>query len=156
MQLSKKQKIILGVVGVAVVGIASYFLFFRKKADDEIMEISEEEIDSAVKSAESGTGTGTGTTTKPSCSGYTMGYLSYREGGKHPVHFASPRPPKGTFNANDKVRISNTGSFDGDYTVSSVWIDSAGNVGAIYLPISYTPTGKSDRTFEGKGCITKI
>ena len=71
------------------------------------------------------------------------------------VHFGAPRPSGDSYIAGDKVKISNT-TFDGTYTVSSVWKDANGKLGAIYLPISYTPTGKSDRTFENKGCITKV
>jgi len=150
MALSKKQKIIIGVVGVAVVGVAVYFLTRKKPLADD--EISDDVVDDALKSAEDGTLT---ITPSNSCSGNKMGYLSYRDGGKHPVHFGSPRPSGGSYEKGDKVKISNT-SFDGEYTVSSVWNDANGNVGAIYLPISYTPTGKTDRTFENKGCITKV
>jgi len=150
MALSKKQKIIIGVVGVAVVGVAVYFLTRKKPSEDD--EVSDDMVDDALKSAESGTLT---VTPSNSCSGNIMGYLSYRDGGKHPVHFGSPRPSGGSYKAGDKVKISNT-SFDGEYTVSSVWNDANGNVGAVYLPISYTPTGKTDRTFENKGCITKV
>lgn len=150
MALSKKTKIIIGVVGVAVVGVAVYFLTRKKPSEDD--ELSDDIVDDALKSAESGS---LNVTPSNSCSGNIMGYLSYRDGGKHPVHFGSPRPSGGSYKAGDKVKISNT-TFDGEYTVSSVWNDANGNVGAIYLPISYTPTGKTDRTFENKGCITKV
>jgi hypothetical protein len=147
MALTKNQKIIIGVVGVAVLGVAVYFLTRKKPSDDELLDISDDEIDDAVKSGES--------SSSSSCSGNKMGYLSKVDSGKHAVHFASPRPANGTYNKGDKVKITNT-SFDGEYTVDRTWIDGSGNIGAIYLPISYTPTGKSDRTFEGKGCITKV
>lgn len=148
MALTKNQKIIIGVVGVAVLGVAVYFLTRKKPSDDELLDISDDEIDDAVKSAES-------SSSSSSCSGNKMGYLSKVDGGKHAVHFGSPRPASGTYNKGDKVKITNT-SFDGEYMVDRTWIDGSGNIGAIYLPISYTPTGKDDRTFEGKGCITKV
>ena len=146
--MTKGAKIGIAIGVLAVVGVAVYFFTRKKPSDDALMDVSDDEV--------GGTNTkSTSTGSSASCSGNIMGYLSYRDGGKHAVHFGSPRPAKGTYNTGDKVKITNT-SFDGEYTVSAVWIDDSGNVGAIYLPISYSPTGDSDRTFENKGCITKV
>ena len=150
MKINNKQKIIIGIVGVAVIGVAVYFLTRKKPSDDDV---SDEDVEDALKSADN---SGTISVDAPaSCSGDIMGYLSYRDGGNHPVHFGSPRPSGDSYATGDKVKISNT-TFDGEYTVSSVWKDANGKLGAIYLPISYSPTGKSDRTFENKGCIKKV
>jgi LPXTG-motif cell wall-anchored protein len=82
---------------------------------------------------------------------YRMGYISFRPNGFHAVMLDN-RPPQGTIRANDNVNITGT-SFDGKYKVSSVWIDGSNRVGAIYVPIKYTPTGREDRTFERIGLI---
>ena len=45
MALSRNQKIIIGVVGVAVLVVAVYFLTRKKPSDDELLDISDDEID---------------------------------------------------------------------------------------------------------------
>lgn len=86
---------------------------------------------------------------------WEMSYLSASTNGIIPVHLLN-RPKKGTINKNDSVKITGT-KFDNTYTVNDVWWDHNGNVGAIYLTIKgYTPTGKTDRTFQDKGIITLL
>jgi hypothetical protein len=85
---------------------------------------------------------------------YPMGYISFHPSGIHAVHLNN-RPPQGTIRKDDKVNITGT-TFDGQYKVDRVWIDSSNRVGAIYLKINYIPTGREDRTFERIGLIERI
>lgn len=150
------KKLIIGIVAVVVLGGVGYYLYRRSK-NQPIQE--EDDIQDAIVVDETEeTQALTKDVKKPALAKnqYLMGYLSNRTGGIVPVHFASPRPKKGTFKKNSNVAIGNT-KFDGNYTVHNVWIDKSGNLGAIYLKIKgYTPTGKTDRTFENIGTITKI
>jgi hypothetical protein len=79
------------------------------------------------------------------------------------INFASPRPKKGDIKSGNKILIAGLGKFDGNYSVylnlldpldKGVWIDSSGNVGAIYVK-----TGKSTENKNvtvSSGTVTKV
>jgi hypothetical protein len=101
--------------------------------------------------------------------GYKMGYLQQGklEGKDNDkavaVHFANPRPkesivaPNGkTLQTSDYVYISKTGVFDGKYKLRKKWIDTSGNLGAVWIGVTkklgaQSPAKITD--FEGKGRI---
>lgn len=154
--MEKRTKIIIGVVaGLAIIGGIVYYRNKKKKQklqqmtqDDELdstdvdVVVKEDSPDVTVDMTKSGS---------KARATFPMGYLSYRENGLHAVHL-NKRPPSGTIKKGDKVNIKGT-SFDGKYDVTDVWIDKSNNVGAMYLKISYKPTGKNDTTFVNKGVI---
>lgn len=152
--MTKGAKIGIAIGVLGIVGVAVYFLLKPKSKNGASGQVDGNASDGG-SVLKSGGGTNGNTTSPATCSGYKMGYLSERPN-EIPVHFASPRPAKGTFDKNNVVKISNTNAFDGNYMVKSAWIDSSGNVGAIYIDIPYKPKGKTDRTFQDIGCITKI
>ena len=82
---------------------------------------------------------------------YPIAYIKAEPNGIHAVSIHN-RPRQGAIKKDDKVKVTGT-TFDGQYKVERVWIDSSNNVGALYLKINYTPTGKEDRTFERIGII---
>ncbi len=143
--MTKTAKIIILVSVLTIgLGVGAYFMFRKPKdGEDNEGEIEDVGVDEF----------------NPDNSEYQawkLGYLSQRDTGKHAVHLLN-RPTKGTIVAGDTVRISGTdGSFDGDFKVSSVWIDTSNNIGALYLPIPYTPTGNVDRTYQDKGMLELI
>lgn len=153
--MTKGTKIGIAIGVLGAVGVAVYFLLKPKNGQNGALAQVDENGQPTGSTLKSGGNTNT--SAPATCSGYKMGYLSERPK-EIPVHFASPRPAKGTFDKNNVVQISNTGAngFDGNYVVKSVWIDSSGNVGAIYIDIPFKPKGKDDRTFQDIGCITKI
>ena len=141
--MEKKTKIIVLVtVLLAGLGVGAYFMFRKKPTDTDTEDDNTPDVG-----------------VDPNLSEYQawkLGYLSNRDTGKHAVHLVN-RPSKDTIVSGDTVRISGTsGEFDGDFTVSSVWIDASNNVGAVYLPIPYTPNGNTDRSFENKGMLELI
>lgn len=151
--MEKKTKIIIGVVaGVTIIGGIAYFLYQRKKKrSGEIPP-----VDGVYEGSASTQPSGTKSVTSEEEESFPMGYLSNKGDNPngHAVHLAV-RPPQGTINKGDTVKISGT-SFDGAYKVNHVWLDANNNVGAIFINIRYTPTGASDRTFENVGTITLI
>lgn len=155
--LSRNQKIIIGVVGAVVIGGLVWY-FTRKKSEDDVDTIDVDAEDVTNTSGGATSGTAPSKVTAPTINlpnnSYPMGYLSKRDNGKHAVHLNN-RPAEGTIKAGDKVKITGT-TFDGTYSVSGVWLDANKNVGALYLPISYTPTGNDDRTFQNKGVIQRV
>ena len=94
---------------------------------------------------------------------FSMGRIGNRIGDK-PIYIRE-RPHEDTIKVNDIIKISNT-SFDGKYIVNNRWVDSKGNLGAIYINITnYTPTGPlpptyssalDDHTFDGVGLISLL
>lgn len=146
--MEKRTKIIIGIVaGAVIIGGVGFYLYNRNKKQqmlksgrsvqgEDDLDIDSIDIPDIPNS-------------------YPMGYLSINndEFG-HAVHLMN-RPKEGTIVKGDKVTIAGT-SFNGTYTVNKTWTDKNGNVGALYLNIPYTPTGKTDRSFEKKGQITKV
>lgn len=142
MTKTAKTIIIISVITIGL-GVGAYFMFRKPTSEDDEGEIEDVGVDEF----------------NPDNSQYQawkLGYLSQRDTGKHAVHLLN-RPTKDSIVAGDTVRISGTdGAFDGDFNVSSVWIDADNNVGALYLPIPYTPTGNTDRTYQDKGMLELI
>lgn len=164
--MDKKKKIIIGVVALVVLGGIGYFLYNRSKkkkaqgndpnADiEDAIVIEDTSTDDTTSSDTTSSDTPKAESTALGKNQYRMGYLSKGASNIHAVHLLA-RPKKGTIVKNNQVKITGT-KFDNTYTVNNVWIDKNGNVGALYLGIKgYTPTGKTDRTFEGKGIIEKL
>ena len=159
--MDKKKKIIIGVVALVVLGGIGYFLYNRSKKKKAQENDPNADIEDAIVIEDTSTDDTTSSDTPKAESTalgknqWRMGYLSKRDNKLHAIHLLN-RPKKGTIVKNNQVKITGT-KFDNTYTVNNVWIDKNGNVGALYLGIKgYTPTGKSDRTFEGKGIIEKL
>lgn len=161
--------------GVALLGVGYYFLNKRNKpktGKNETVEETDKETDLNVVNMPIPTKpqqtkpainpeTKPAIKTLPSISQnvekaniFRMGYISFRPNGVHVVMLLN-RPPSGTIRIKDKVKITGT-SFDGVYTVKSVFIDDSKRVGGIHIPIKYTPTGRVDTTFKNKGLVELI
>ena len=160
------KKLIIGIVAVVVLGGIGYFLYNRSKKKKEekqadpnadiedaiVIEDDEESYPELAKSMKENRAKAKESLGKNQ---WGMGYLSKGASTIHAVHLLK-RPKKGTIVKNNQVKITGT-KFDNTYTVNNVWIDKSGNVGALYLGLKgYTPTGKNDKTFEGKGIIEKL
>ena len=159
--MDKKKKIIIGVVALVVFGGIGYFLYNRSKKKKAQENDPNADIEDAIVIEDTSTDDTTSSDTPKAESTalgknqWRMGYLSKRDNKLHAIHLLN-RPKKGAIVKNNQVKITGT-KFDNTYTVNNVWIDKNGNVGALYLGIKgYTPTGKTDRTFEGKGIIEKL
>lgn len=182
MKLTRNVKIAIGVA--LALGVGYYFYRKRKQAEEEELDtidveaevLEEEEKQAETKSADADTvadlkvakdkfGNKVSRIIKlrnegiqKKCveqGGFAMGYITQKEN-LFAVHFASPRPHPRMFQVFDTVGISNT-TFNGNYKILNRWIDSAGNIGAIYLKIPYKISSSAekgvDRTFENIGCI---
>ena len=157
--MEKRTKIIFGVVaGLAIIGTLVYFRNKKKKQqalenaklDTNVDMDMDTDVD--VKLDDKGNVTTVDMSSNSNARAtYPMGYISDSGSTIHAVHL-NKRPKEGTIKKGDKVQIKGT-SFNNTYKVDRVWIDKNGNVGAIYLPISYKPKGKNDITFANKGVI---
>lgn len=73
------------------------------------------------------------------------------------IGLASPRPKKGTIKSTNKIKVSGMGKFDGEYRVyanNGVWIDSQGNIGALYVKTGKATQEKKANT--ATGIVTKL
>ena len=125
--MKKTAKIILslGIGLVAVGGISAGIYFLTKKKDTNNKNTG----------SVSGSGSGNGNSQNIAWQGKVklLGTRKHLESvNNHTVGLSSPRPPKGTFDKGQSFILSGTGKYDGKYTIGGVWIDSAGNIGAIY------------------------
>ncbi len=89
---------------------------------------------------------------------WPVGYIEKKYGTAFAVSLKN-RPPEGTIVTGDTVLIENSGPYSGNHPIISTWIDSAGNVGAIYINIpgsAGVPLNSQESTFEDIGTINLI
>jgi hypothetical protein len=171
-----KKKILIGLGILAAVGIG-YYLWNKRKKPTTKKEVNGAETDETAikpKPSEPAIKPAIKSDLKPNTSPinlvptspiktniepvkpniYPIAYIKFEPNGIHAVSIHN-RPRQGTIRKDDKVKVTGT-TFDGQYKVERVWIDSSNNVGALYLKINYMPTGREDRTFEKIGIIEVV
>lgn len=143
--MTKGVKIAIGVtLGVTILGVATYLIFFRKKSDDKKED----------------SGTGFLSDKRGSVNTLYQGTMDYVQNVKDAprlwVHLKE-RPNKDRFVKNDVAVIEGT-SFDGEYPIYGTWIDKNGKIGAMSLDINkkYTAINSKDETFSDYATIKVI
>ena len=149
--MTKGIKIAIGVtLGVSLLGVATYIIFFRKKSDDKKSDNIKEGSDTGFLSDKKG-----------SVSTLYKGKMAHVENVKDAprlwVNLKDKSVKKDRFVKNDVAVIEGT-SFDGEYPIYATWIDINGNIGAISLDINkkYTAINSKDETFSDYATIKVI
>ena len=135
--MEKNTKIILGVGILAVGGLVTFLILKNKNKNNQTDTKTDE---NGVVSPDTSKGTP-----------LKMGYLQ-----KGYIHIEGTDRAKAKelgLQKGSQVEIEGT-NFDGVYTVTYVWNDSNGNVGAFKTdPQSISLDGATDRTYQGKANI---
>jgi len=147
---------------VILVGGLVYFVGIRpsikkKKAlnDNTSYPTGDNTVSTKIDTTSGGATSGSTTTTSDVAREFTVGYVSERptESINFVPHF-DPRPEANSITKGNMVRITRMDKYNGTYSVSGTWIDTNGNLGALYLSSpNVTTANTTNRTWQGKAKI---